>query len=367
MKKITVRWTKELDFSLPSTPFSHFQTEAYAELLPAYHQSPEWMCLENEDKNCVAAWLFFQSPHNYVRPPKNPLLKFLDVHYFSFHSPTFSEGLTISQKEKLIPLMVKALQKRCQKLQPIQTVFLLSPLLSEEEAKIWEKSAQACALNLSPSYTYLAEISPDPEAVFSQIKSDRRTKVRRMQELGYEFIEVDSLELLRKYYALRNETTAHNALERVPWEHFQRTFEVLHPKGIYKIFLLKVGDRYGAGQTAFAHNEYLYLSGVSLAAWAREEKIAANDALQFEILKWASQKGLKYVDFVGAKPHSTDPKAKNIDYFKSRWGTEVKTTWEIKYPPSPLRSLALRVAEKGFRLWEHQRDGKVHLQEVAEY
>jgi lipid II:glycine glycyltransferase (peptidoglycan interpeptide bridge formation enzyme) len=96
---------------------------------------------------------------------------------------------------------------------------------------------------------------------------------------------------------------------------------------VYFIFLAEQNGRCLAGQAAFLSGEYLYLTGVAVSPESRSQGIPANDFLQFNVIKWAYSRGVKFIDFVGANPESKDEKLKRIDDAKSSWGSQI-----VSYP-----------------------------------
>jgi len=74
-----------------------------------------------------------------------------------------------------------------------------------------------------------------------------------------------------------------------------------------------------------------------VAQWAIDERIPANDFLQWSVLRWAVETGQRLVDFVGASPSSDDPKVHAIDAFKARWGTRLQASLTLSLPGDAFR------------------------------
>lgn len=342
------QWSDDPPSALPALPFSHFQTFEYAAVLPRYGQRPLWLTVRM-DGDVVATWLFYRTPANYLAPPRSRLRRKLDVHLQATHSPVWAEALTEEQRRRARRLMLQALIEETDRSSYITVRTVLDPTIEPSTRCDWADAAEQVPLRISPSYTYAVRLPGNSSELFASLKADRRTKVRKAEREDPAFEQVDDLAGLRAYHAVRCETTARNSIPEVPWEYFETTFSMLNPSGMYKVFLARFGGRVGAGQASFCWNGYVYLAGVSIASWAREERIPANDYLQWKVLEWAVESGQELVDFVGAQPDSKDEKIRTIDAFKSRWGTSLYESLAIEYPPTSIRRQARRAANRAVR------------------
>lgn len=342
------QWSDDPPSGLPALPFSHFQTLEYAAVLPRYGQRPLWLTVQM-DREVVATWLFYRTPANYLAPPGSRLRRKLDVHLQATHSPVWADALTEEQRGLARRLMLQALIEETDKSGYITVRVVLDPTLAPSTRSDWISAAEQLTLRTSPSHTYAVRLPEKSSDLFASLKADRRTKVRKAEREDPAFEEVGDLRGLRAYHAVRCETTARNSIADVPWEYFETTFSMLNPSGIYKVFLARFGGRVGAGQALFCWNGYVYLAGVSIASWAKEERIPANDYLQWKVLEWAVENGHDLVDFVGAQPDSKDEKIRTIDAFKSRWGTSLYESLAIEYPPTSIRRQARRAANRVVR------------------
>ena len=338
--EFTCAITGETPASLPATPFSHFQSGAYAGMLRRLGKRPLWLVVSDASGETVATWLLFFSPGDALRPPKHRISRALDVHLHGVHGPVLSAGLSDREREAVLGVLLGGLLSHIRRRRPVTNRFSLDPALSSRERELWSAAAKAAGFRTEASHTYAVRLPESEEELFQKIKSDRRTKVRKAQKSDPVFEEAGDMEALKLYHEVRTDTMRRNGHEPVPFEHFRDAFEELHEAGIYRVFLARFGERIGAGQTAFVWNGYVNLSGVSIATWALDEKLPANDYLQWSVLLWAQKRGCGMVDFVGAQPGSTDPKIKAIDAFKSRWGTELCESLVLTFPLTSWRGCA---------------------------
>lgn len=349
MADLTATWHESPPAPLPGTPFSHFQSEHWVRLLRAYGQRPlaVWMC--EGAGTPVASWLFYATPGDYLNPPKRRLTRWLDLNVRGVHGPAIDPRLAEAERERVLAGLLEAVAARMRRLRPTSFSAVLDPVLSGEDRAMWARLAASAGFSTDPAYTYIAHLPSAPEELQSAVKRDRRKEARKAEKLGVEFEEAHGLEALHEYYEVRDETRRRNGHPPVPWTHFDQTFGALDGTSIYRIFLARREGRIGAGQLAFAWNGYWYLTGVSIATWALEERVPANDFLQWHLLRTAVEERQRIVDFSGAQPNTDDPKLKAIDFFKSRWGTELEKTLTLTLPPRRSRARATWLAQRVLR------------------
>lgn len=343
---VTVSMQKEPP-PLPAAALSHFQLPIYGELVRAYGQSPVWhVAREKEGERVLASWLMFSTPGNYLSPPRSALTRFLDRHIMGLHSPVIDHSLTPAQREHVIAKLLAGVAGWHDRTAPISTTLLLDPALAGGEAELWQRLALRHGFKTEAKWTYLADLPSRAEDLIGLLRPERRTKVRKAQKSGLTFEQDTTLGGLRRYFALRQETLEHNALDALPFAHFEDTLNVMAHSAIFKVFLASLDGRAGAGQLAFVHNGYVHLAGVAVAEWARAARLPANDFLQWSVLEWSIEHGYSRVDFVGAAPHSQDPKLRAIDSFKASWGTKLVSTLQLSRSSLPVRRAALGVLRR---------------------
>jgi hypothetical protein len=346
MADLTASWHEQPPAPLPGTPFSHFQSEHWVRLLRSYGQRPLCVWVGEGDGPPLASWLFYATPGDYLNPPKRRVTRWLDLNVRGVHGPAIDARLEGAERERVLAALLDAVAAQMRRLRPLSFSAALDPVLPADDRELWARLAAAAGFGTEPAYTYIAHLPADEEALASAVKRERRKETRKAEKLGVEFEEAHGIEALREYYDVRDETRRRNGHPPVPWSHFEQTFGALDGTPIYRIFLARREGRIGAGQLAFAWNGYWYLSGVSIATWALEEKVPANDFLQWHMLRAAVEAGQRMVDFSGAQPNSDDPKMKAIDFFKSRWGTELEESLTLTLPFSRARARASGLAQR---------------------
>lgn len=325
---------------LPNEPLGHFQSAAGVRLLRAYGQTPHCLVAERDGRP-VATWVLFTTPGDYISPPSSALARRLDVHLRAVHGPVVTADLGQDDRAAVEGALLRAVKGRANRIRPISTSLVLDPILSDHQRHQWRATASGLGFACEAAFTYAADVEMAPEDLFARIARDRRKSVRKAERLGVEAQHGESLQMLERYYGVR---TSNPNLSQIPWDHFATTHEALRGTGTYQVFLATLGDRVGAGQLAFSSRRYVYLAGVSVAPWAMEERVPANDLLQWEVLRWAAETGRQTVDFVGAQPQSDDSKINAIDFFKSRWGTELRESLSLALPGARWRGRLAHLA-----------------------
>lgn len=332
--------------TLPAMPLSHFQTAAYAALLPYYGQKPIWARCCDDNDNVLATWLLFESPANYLKPPSSVITKQLDRNLMTVHGPVMAP-LPPERRNSVRDNMLRSIAAHADARSCLSTQLLLDPDLNDDERAGWASLAQLEGFVVSRSATYIADVVESEEKLFAAIKPDRRTKIRKAERCGLAVVENNDGQALQTYSALRGETTRRNGVADVSWSHILDTSRGLAGTNVFRLFTAVSSDgKPLAAQIAFAGPQYVYLSGVSLSDEAIAQGIPANDFLQWRVLNWAREHGFKMVDFGGAQPDSHDAKIKAIDSFKARWGTRLALSLRLQRSGSSARRLALRVAKR---------------------
>ena len=127
---------------------------------------------------------------------------------------------------------------------------------------------------------YLIDLDRSPEAVLQSIGQRTRKKIRhalRQAEVVVDEIEQPKqvavcYDLLRKTYAAAGVPLADRSL-------FEAAFGVLHPQGMVKFLLARIGDCYAAGSVELVYKDTIY-------GWYGGMDRAYSDHIPNEVLLW---------------------------------------------------------------------------------
>jgi hypothetical protein len=319
-----------------------FQSAGYARFLAGDHRRPRWLVAGDEAGRARGRWLVFEQAANYLSPPRTSLGRRIDVHLVANHAPALAHDCGDDEKAGIWSALLAFVARHCRRARPVSITLRLDPVMAPAELETWRGLAAEHGFASSPAWSYVSDLPADSATMFQRIKSDRRTKVRKGESDGVTFEVGRDIDAMREYYAVRTENARRNEVGDVPWSHFQAACDVLGLDGANRVFLARKDGRLAAAQLALIDRGFVTLNGVSVAGWSIEEKVPANDVLQWKVIEWSIANGMKRIDYVGANPGTDDPKLKAIDHFKSRWGTELRESLVLRGPGSELRRIASR-------------------------
>jgi len=302
-------------------PCSFFQSKTWLNLLASYGQEPFLITLVNDKKVVVAYYLMYVTKSDYLSDYSRwKLVSFFDKSLIGMHGPVIlDQGMSVNE------VLVNFLDFIEQHARKYRTIELFSSPV--EEDAIQTSKPLSRLFKIEVNQTWILELSDEDKDGPSKMRRDRRKNVKKSDELGLTFQLCENLNDVQSYVDVRNGAQRHNQLNEIPFSHFEKNWELTRDKDVYFIFLAEQNGRCLAGQAAFLSGEYLYLTGVAVSPESRSQGIPANDFLQFNVVKWAYSRGVKFIDFVGANTESKDEKLKRIDDAKSSWGSQI-----VSYP-----------------------------------
>jgi serine/alanine adding enzyme len=156
-----------------------------------------------------------------------------------------------------------------------------------------------CGFVYEDHLNYLIDLDRPVEQVVQDIGTRTRKHIRRglkKQEVVVEEITERGqigvcYDLLRKSYAAARVPLADRSL-------FEVLFNVLHPQGMVKFWLARVGDAYVATSVELLYKDVIYgwYGGVDRAYAG----YTPNELLTWHILRWGAENGYRLYDFGGA-------------------------------------------------------------------
>lgn len=166
-----------------------------------------------------------------------------------------------------------------------------------------------------PNHSVVLDIEKSEEQLFKNMKSETRRKVRRSLEADLSIKNISSDVQILPWLDIKNRNNT-------------KTFNILKhlaTKGAdnYEYFVVSYQGEPVAWQGVKWGSDVALLEGNAIVKSSKYNKLYANYALQWFIIQKAMQRGVKWIDWVGAEPYSSDPKMKNIMKFKMSWGGEL--------------------------------------------
>ena len=162
------------------------------------------------------------------------------------------------------------------------------------------------------------------DGLWSNLRREARNKTRRAESDGIGVVRLDGSEdQLRGAHRIVRETAERNGLAPLCWEHFKYSFEYHQRCGLAEEFVSLYKGGPLSYQRVVYYNGVAVLGGISYSDYSRKFNLYGNDLMQWRMIQWAHRRGMRWLDYGGAEPDSTDPKMRSIYQFKAKWGGEL--------------------------------------------
>jgi serine/alanine adding enzyme len=173
-----------------------------------------------------------------------------------------------------------------------------------------------CGFSYEEHLDYVIDLNCSPEQVLQGIGPRTRKHIRHALRKGRVAVEqVTQRHQIGEWYGLVRETYA---VARVPLADrslFEAAFDILHPRGLIRFWLARIGTTYAAASAELVYKDMIYgWYGGMDRAYARD---LPGELLMWHILEWGARAGYKTYDFGGAgKPGE----AYGVRDFKAKFG-----------------------------------------------
>ena len=148
-----------------------------------------------------------------------------------------------------------------------------------------------------------------------------RNQISRAKKQGLTVTELNDENEMSEYVKLRQSSRVENGLKPLPDGLLERQIRQLSETT--RVFVVKHEGDTVSGQIIQSGVNIFTLTGVCTSKIAYERKLNANDLMQYSVVLLAIQQGVRFIDWAGAQPKSTDKKMNSIDSFKRKWGGEL--------------------------------------------
>jgi serine/alanine adding enzyme len=191
---------------------------------------------------------------------------------------------------------------------------------------------------------FLVDLDLSPDEVMHGISARTRKKIRRGLRRGDAVVEdasqpeqiAECYELLKTTYGKAKVPLAHPSL-------FEAAYKVLHPKGMAKFLLVRVGDAYAASSVELIYKDVIY--GWYGGMDREYSRYYPNELLTWDIFSWGIENGYRVYDFGGAgKPDEEY----GVRDFKAKFGGELVCFGRNVKIHSPRM---LRLSEYGYKIY----------------
>lgn len=181
--------------------------------------------------------------------------------------------------------------------------------------------------------TILADVGQSVELIWKSIDRQGRRNIRKIEN-DITFAEVSKLSELKIFYMLHVQSTRRLKIKPYPFSHYKSLWNFFFPLGKIIAFSAFFKNKPIGAYVALMHGNMIHEYAYADSDFARSNRIYVNDALKWYVMKWAHERGFKYLDLSGAffyRIDAGDKKVQNIYRFKSKFGKviEFNDYWKL--------------------------------------
>lgn len=170
------------------------------------------------------------------------------------------------------------------------------------------------------------------EEHFAKIRKGHRYDTRKAEKEGVVVKEDYSAKAIREYYEILKRTYSKSEYRPMPENFYVQIIEELHKKNRIKFLLAAHEGKTIAGAIFLILKDKMYYWTGGSVKEPEYAKLYPNNLLQWEIIKFGYENGIKNYDMLGAS-------VEGIKNFKLGWGGEIKTYQRV-YSSRYLKLLA---------------------------
>lgn len=206
----------------------------------------------------------------------------------------------------------------------------------------------SCGYRYEDHLNYLISLDRPPEMVLNDIGKRTRKRIRKGLRSGLvEIEEITRSEDLRGWYETLEKTYSFARVPLADYSLFDRTFEVLYPRGMAKFLLARTNGMIAACsvELIFKGTIYGWYGGTDRAY----SDVWPNEMLTWYILEWGANNGYRVYDFGGAgKPEEEY----GVRDFKAKFGGELVNFGRFINVHNPF---LLKISKPGYEIFRYFR------------
>jgi len=333
------------------------QTSMYAQYKNRWKESPLYFVARDEDGTIVGQLLAIcGSPWGWGlerRPLSSvtlPFARWIAPHLYWHEGPLVFK--TVRYREVLHALLC-AVVREARSRRFLVAGGQLSHFVQEPEKEqaLLQEIASGLAISTETRFTLAVDLTNPCEKLWSNVRKEARTKVRKAQKQGVEIEEIGSdYQLLQRAYEVVTETAQRNGVMPLAFEDFKDSYEYHSRIGVERSFLSVFEGHPVSYQKVVYYNGNALLGGVSYSDFSRERRLYGNDLMQWYIIEQGHIDGWRWLDFGGAEPNSPDLKMQGIYKFKAKWGGQLLSCEHLHWSHSFMERLNRLMPNKLHRM-----------------
>ncbi len=160
---------------------------------------------------------------------------------------------------------------------------------------------------IQPRATLFLNLTQSLDDLLANFESKTRYNIRLSARKGVHVKEITNIEGVDIFYKIYIETAKRDTFIIHPYEYYKRVVEKLADKGMVHIFFAYYQDTPIAGVYIFSFGRKIwYMYGASSSEY---RNLMPNQAIHWEVIKWAKEKGYRTYDLWGipVNPHPMHP------------------------------------------------------------
>ncbi len=206
----------------------------------------------------------------------------------------------------------------------------IEPEVTEDRARVKEVLSEIgfhkFRWDLHGKTTMVVDLEPSEEELLARMKGKTRYNIRLAARKGVAVVEDNSPQGLDAFWSMFEETSERNGFWHRPRGYFFAVWRALYEAGRMHLFFAEhEGERLAGMLVHTFGRKYYYIAGASID---EKRNLMPTYLLQWEVMKWAKERGMTYYDMMGIP----SPDELNEDHpwygvykFKSGFGGEIPT------------------------------------------
>jgi lipid II:glycine glycyltransferase (peptidoglycan interpeptide bridge formation enzyme) len=233
----------------------------------------------------------------------------------------------------------------------------ISPLIEQDlELKyvdIFSRLKDSPMHDVDAEITWVLNLTQSEDQILANMRKNTRYYIKRAERDGVTILKTRDKKYLKEFWKIYSDTVKRQKWQAYSEEYIRGEFEAFANDEQIELYLAKYKEKYiSAALILYYNNQAIYHHSGSLSKYL---KVPANYLLQWEAIKNAKRKGLKWYNFWGISPVTMEdgdfkPKAGHpwtgLTFFKIGFGGEVRQFVHAKDLPIDNKYYLTRLFEK---------------------
>jgi hypothetical protein len=182
-----------------------------------------------------------------------------------------------------------------------------------------------CGFQKKRMGTILVDLDHPLQFLWDRIDRHARKNINKVEQ-DIHISKMSKLEELKKFYDLHVQSTRRLKIKTYPFFFFKGLWNCLSPHNKMVGFVAFHKQEPIGASISLMHNRIIHEYAYADSDYARSNRMYVIDALKWQIIRWAHDMNLRYLDLSGVelyKIDAGDEKARNIYRFKAKWGGQL--------------------------------------------